>query len=887
MSNAYPWNDELRDFTARKQIGDILHLYVGRTFNIIAFLFSVLTPGMWAYTYYGFEHSNDTWYKRGLILFGIGAPVTAIIALINPWLLIEGQWNFVQDVFFTKTNPTASILHWQLVGIFPALTLAGLAAIGTSYDFEFSSAKYLRPIKRFGILYQLRRRRNAQAIASGVAPGDGWVAFGLHERDTLAWRSRRFGMIVGRKFDKGFGHGIIVGSNGSGKSVGGLNVFEQCIANGAAGIYPDFKGSRKVEAAARDIAARYGRPFYSFDVYANAFGDNAYYDPLDWPGLPTDKANVILNAMPFAEGGGAQHYRNIIEAYLPIQVEVMEMVGRAPGEGSFDFLLATSDPNELKRRAAPWAQSQDPGRVRKYQEWVHKSSQFNAADLGGLRSNLTKIINSGGNYLRPPSDQNARVINLRAAMAEGAVVYFSLTATLDTTSVVTIGSLLIQDITAMIGSRVNDPEALKRPVIFMPDETSVLEDRAVLLNNAFRQAREAQVWVWPIAQSLAGWPESTRSEVINNALTKVVYNVPDETTQNILVGGLDQVPTLVTQVGQDSADRFGGRTERTVGGKGFAKVDKGPQLTTGNLNLRNRKAWVWFTGGDSPSVTVKPFRRHRVRHEEIDQDIVMVDTIARTAILEAMDGTAEDSARLAAAAEAIEAAALHQSEREMGLVPLVADELPWGQPDAVHTQQLPTFDAVTAPIQQLPQVSASPAPQQAQAQPVMPRFPTGRGSAATPVFAPPALPGMQPTASPASGAAATAGALPPLPLPLPGAAAPASGSPTAGQSQQQPGHGLSFDGELTPEQLEVLRARRQQAAAASTAVTPLEDDAAEPEASMTLAERLQMIKRRREAERQQAASAAASGDSSASAPGEEQRPAPRFPVFTSDDATER
>ncbi|BDZ52430.1 hypothetical protein GCM10025867_46710 (plasmid) [Frondihabitans sucicola] len=242
------------------------------------------------------------------------------------------------------------------------------------------------------------------------------------------------------------------------------------------------------------------------------------------------------------------------------------------------------------------------------------------------------------------------MLDLRDAVDEGAIIYFSFATSLDAVSVVTIGSLLIQDITAMIGARMNGPVANIRPVLFMPDETSVLEERAELLDNMLRQAREAKVWVWPVAQSLVSWPESTRNEVLSNARTKIAYNVPDKFTQDYLVGGLSKVPWLTFQTGTESDARAGGRREVTVGGRGFAKVDRGDQLTPGDLNLRDREAYIWFTGGTDTWLTIKPFRRHRVRNEEIEQDIVQIKTIARASILASLNSAGPEDAALSEAA---------------------------------------------------------------------------------------------------------------------------------------------------------------------------------------------------------------------------------------------
>jgi len=715
MSNAYPWNDSIRDFTARKAIGRFVH-NVGKFWLVIAALLCPPSLLGWLYSYFGFEWSNDTWWKRGMILFGVGLPVTAVIATIDPFLLIAGPWHLVEDVLADR-NWAWSAIEWVLLGAAPGLTLVGIASMSTSYHYEFASQKYLRPVKKYGWLYKRRVARNTEALREGTTPDKEHIAFGLHDKDTLPWRSRRHGMIVGRSSVGSFGHGLILGSNGSGKSVQGVNIFDQWIERGGAGIYHDYKGSKKIEQALRDIAERYGRPFYSFSVYGTSGSDGVYYDPLDFPALPTDKASIIISAMPFAEGGGATHYKNMIEAFLPVQIDIMEAVGKRPGEGTFDFLANTCSLPALKERIAEWTKDGDPAKKARATEWIRKLGNVDTEAIGGLRSNLLKIINSGGDYLRPPTHEGARILDIRKAAAEGAVVYFSLTTSLDATSVVTIGSLATQDIIAMIGQRVTNADADQTPILFMPDETSVLEERAALLDNVLRQAREAQVWLWPIAQSLAAWPESTRSEVLSNAMTKIIFNVPDKLTQDYLVGGLSQVPWLTTQMGQESEARAGGRQEMTNDGRGFAKVDKGNQLNPGDLNLRDRQAWIYFNGGRDTWLTIKPFRHRRIRGEEIEQDIARISTIPRASVLRSLDGAGAEDPQLAEAHRQLVAdATMHQAARENGedVVPIGAIEpvapAPVAQPAPVVAAAPAPFTphraAVAAPV-----LAAAPSPE--------------------------------------------------------------------------------------------------------------------------------------------------------------------------------
>ncbi|BDZ52429.1 hypothetical protein GCM10025867_46700 (plasmid) [Frondihabitans sucicola] len=397
MSNAYPWFDQQRDFAGRKWIGERIHAF-GMVLLAIAAVLSLPALVGKLYSYYGFERSNDSWHKRGLVLMLLGLPVTVFLVLTDPTIIFRVGYETVLTAIDNKPF-VGGIIQWQLLGLSPSLMLVGFSSILSSYHYEFASEKYLRHVKKFGLLYRLREGRNIKALAEGKAPDLGHIAFGIHDEDTLPWRSRRHGMIIGRKADKDFGHGVILGAAGSGKSVQALNIFDQCMERNFAGIYADFKGSKGVERALRDMARRLNLPFYSFSLYGSTDGEGVYYDPLAWPGLATDKASVIVSAMPFAEGGGSQFYKNAIEAYLPVQIEIMEKVGTLPGEGTFDFLANTCTPSLLLDRAKEFA-AHDSTKAQ-YNEWKRRLAGINPETLEGLRGNLNKIINSGGKYLRP------------------------------------------------------------------------------------------------------------------------------------------------------------------------------------------------------------------------------------------------------------------------------------------------------------------------------------------------------------------------------------------------------------------------------------------------------------------------------------------------------
>src|SRR5690606_11763951 len=126
--------------------------------------------------------------------------------------------------------------------------------------------------------------------------------------------------------------------------------------------------------------------------------------------------------------GNAAYYRGVANDWLIFQFDVLQEVGLYPGESSFDFLYETTNPSKMKERLLPLRRG-DKRQQSLYATFTERADAGSMKELTGLRQNLSIVVNSGGERLRPQSD--APAILMSRAVDEGAVVYFGLSPSTD------------------------------------------------------------------------------------------------------------------------------------------------------------------------------------------------------------------------------------------------------------------------------------------------------------------------------------------------------------------------------------------------------------------------------------------------------------------------
>lgn len=634
--NPWPWK-RLREFNGRRRLSRLLKK-VGGVLIIFAFILSPIGVALHVAGYARWRWTNDNWYARPFMLGAAGAVGTFLLHASNE----KGLLGFYQGIF-TSLGDGGSLVgvisSWLFLGALPSLVLAAPLACGITLGYELDHKAWTREM-RPNLHARLRAWVNARRIASDTHSGNGKILFGLHFGDTLPWGDGRHGAIVSRSSKK-VGHGFILGQQGSGKTALALNVADQFIHAGFSLAFPDFKGDSVSCDSLHASSVSAGVPFYAFSFTPMPGYTNVHYDPLDWDGSSNDKAALIMKALPFpAEDSAANYYRIKAEAYLPLQFDVLAEVGLREGEGTFDFLLDTAEPAQLQARLMPLRGNPETNDL--YSRFVAAINTHNAKDLDGLRGNLQKVVNSGGKYLRPATG-NGITLNLRKALEEGAVIYFELGSTLDAVSSITMGTLLMQDVKALIGQRARRADKDFRDVILMSDEASALGTRADIMDDISKQGRSSKIWNWTITQSIVTWPETTRREVVNNATVRIVFNMQEGESQLLLTEGMPLSYYISVRKGFDMGEDAVGDSAHVAGRGGTETVEEDKQLKPGQLgSLPNRRAWLWVSGADDGVKLVQGRARKRSLpwRDDAPSDVVVIKPILRNRVAAILSGDA-------------------------------------------------------------------------------------------------------------------------------------------------------------------------------------------------------------------------------------------------------
>lgn len=563
-------------------------------FRVVGGVLSIgLASLLGAFLVHRFAVRNDSWAKRGAALTGIGLLLFLILGGFPSWVdHLNTLLLSFGDKATSATLPAATGFLLRSVPL--SFVFQGVAVMMDSYAYEITGDRYLErvvPTRKM----QRRRKKNEAALVNNDKPHEDSIAFGVIVDDPIPWRTARHGMICARPFHE-LGHGAIFGSNATGKTVLAISLAFQEMCLDAAVFYVDFKASKRTLESMKKAAAKAGKKFYSFDLGTGS-SETSWYDPLDWKGTSSEKAAMVVNSLSFTEDGSAAYYRGQANDWLIFQFDVIAEVGLYPGESSFDFLLATSNPATMKDRLRV-LKTGDARQQELFAQFMSKADMFKPQDLSALRQNLSIVVNSGGERLRPQT--SAPAILMSRAVEEGAVVYFGLSPSTDQVALKAIGSLILRNLDVLSGERMRDPNVANlRPLVAFVDEASRLQDRAVVMDNLFTTAREGHVYLWVITQSVSTWPESTMTEMNSNVLTYVAFRIQDADTAEFLLSSLEDVPVLEEMVEDQVRHRAGRGDVKERSGDARTTLTTGPFLSDAPMKIttmENLYAYVWFMG---------------------------------------------------------------------------------------------------------------------------------------------------------------------------------------------------------------------------------------------------------------------------------------------------
>lgn len=628
----YPWSERKKFNDARRLIAPVVR--VTRVLMYVATIFCPPSVLLWFWALIGFRRRNDSWAKRGLfitVLGGFG------IMLFSPWPMdIVWAWDSLLRSFGPESTLDVQEQAINVVLLMApyAVVIQGLHALARSFQIERTTTAFLKPT-RPTTMARLRRRRNVRRLSTGVDrhPKKGYVRFGVIEDDRIPWRTSRYGMVVERKIER-MGHGVFIGSNGTGKTKAAETFSHYVLSNDGAIIFIDFKASLSALRGLSAVARTNDVPCYILDI---GFGstDTSWYDLFAWPGSPADKASVLIECLQFPEGeGGTAYYRGIAEAWMPMQIEAAELVGLDEGEGMFDFLLDTAVPAKFQERIESLRESSDPEVRAKYQQWYDNADLRKVSELEGLRSEMQKIVNAAGHRLKPNAE-NPHPVSMKEVMDNGGMVYIGIAAGVNDVVVKVLGSFLFRELSILVSarSRANDPSKL-RDVFVIPDEASEMEERSVMMNSIYTMAREARIFLWPSFQSFAVWDDSTRDEIQANTRNFVVFQIPERSTAAAIGETLPDIYAL-KQMSEEST-RQQAFQEQTVGISGDARLEVvtdaflRPNIELSQIPVHH--AYIWFM--DAPHVSRdRWFGRRRVRKDQNIGDAPLVKLVPHDLVM--------------------------------------------------------------------------------------------------------------------------------------------------------------------------------------------------------------------------------------------------------------
>jgi conjugal transfer pilus assembly protein TraD len=371
-------------------------------------------------------------------------------------------------------------------------------------------------------------------------------------------------------------HGLILGASGAGKSTTLLRILTDQIGRGAPVVAVDLKGSPEFERTLKTACEHGGRKLRVWTP-----DGPCHWNPLAH-GNPTELKDKIISTERFTE----PHYQRAAERYVQTVLQVLEAAhpGRPP---SLAEVVSLSDPHRLAGilRAAPRPLAH------RVQDYVASLTHDQLSAIRGLGTRLAIVTESHtGGFLAPPQQPGALSIDLRAALAGGDVVLFSLRSSSYGKLAAQLGTLAIQDLVSAAGDRLREPTAKpSAQAIIAIDEFSALGADHVMALLA--RARESGFTVLLATQELADLDRAAaglRDQVLGNTAVKIVHrqDVPSSAQTVAQMAGTEQVWEETQQVGGGLLGPYGsGRGTRRRAERFVVHPNEIKSLRTGEAVL--------------------------------------------------------------------------------------------------------------------------------------------------------------------------------------------------------------------------------------------------------------------------------------------------------------
>ena len=262
-------------------------------------------------------------------------------------------------------------------------------------------------------------------------------------------------------------HTLVVGTTGCGKTTALTNLMESTIIRHIPLFYIDGKGDLNLAEKLKRFAEENGVPFYRFSM----LGYSDKYNPLASGGY-TAKKDRIIALREWSEA----HYRKIAEGYLQT---VFKVLTSAHIHLDLSTLSQYCDITKLSLLARELNQ---PELTKEVQELTHKRK-----DIESLIAEIDNIAKSELGHLF--DCRQGKVIELKKAINEKAVIYIGLQPLAFPSYAETLGKLFINDLKSLLSEQLRQPVLNPLPLMMLFDEFSLFAGEQII--NLINQGRSS------------------------------------------------------------------------------------------------------------------------------------------------------------------------------------------------------------------------------------------------------------------------------------------------------------------------------------------------------------------------------------------------------------
>lgn len=440
------------------------------------------------------------------------------------------------------------------------------------------------------LAYEILKRDKSKILPPAMQMGATWIhGVNAGERDLYL------------PIDATKGHGLIVGTTGSGKTRLLDLLVAQAILRRECCIIIDPKGDHELRENARRACVASGRPDLFFWFHPAFPSQSCRVDAMQNFSRPTELAARIAAIMPSQNANDP--FRNFSQMAVNNIVQGLLLAGRKPSIALIRHCMDGGLADLVGKAVTGWCRSRDPNwpaladakaRASKskdpeaqaralaaaYRELVrpHHPNQdldgllamfdHDKGHFGKMTASLLPVLgqlSSGpmGALLSPDRSDDADprpVVDTKKIVERGGVLYIGLDSLSDAIVGSAIGSLILADLAAVAGDRYNHGSGGIPVNLFVDEAAEVVNDPLIQLLN---KGRGASFRLWLATQTFADFVARTGSEykarqILGNINNTISLRVTDNETQQYLTEGLPMVNVRYVMVTQGSTIGTGG-----------------------------------------------------------------------------------------------------------------------------------------------------------------------------------------------------------------------------------------------------------------------------------------------------------------------------------------